>query len=836
MNHPVLARLAPWSIALLLTLLCAPLLLNGPLDRQTVRVGSDDRAVSRGMYDPEIGADGAPFRWTRPDVELRLQPQSLGWQRLTIELSAPLRAAPAPLTIERGGRPIATFAVEAAPRRYTLLLGPDGQREQRIALRIAPLAPPGETRALGVALTAVTIAGLNPAWQLPPAQLAALFAATLLLGLALRACGAGWLGALAQALFALISATMRHSDPRFAQRWDALLLTATLAAVFAVAWLLARRPAAPAAPAEEPNAPVATGKRLARIECGSLAVRRGFVLRAPFNRSALSHWPRSLWLALLFIAATALLFAPVWPMLGSAIVAPAGGGDAYEYLWKLRWFADALVQQRRSPAFAPQIYFPVGFDLALSEMTPANTLPGVPLTLLFGAPAAYNLLLAASYALTGLFAALLAARLGAGALGAIVCGLAVAFCQYRFLHTLTQLPLAGTQWMLLALYGVERFVATRQTRDLALAALGAALSAWSSWYYGPTFLALLGLYGLLRLPPRDLLGVVRSWRGPLAAALVLLAMLAPYAQPYVQARQTTRSTHPIESLRQLSARPADYLQPSEFHILWGVDGTFGMHRPYRDTERMLTLGPALLLLGLAGLARLLARRESRRLGVALAICGLVAFVFSLGPDIVIGGRRWDLPARFVYDHVPVLDSIRVWARAAFYLQIMLAMAAGLALRGWGTWRRGWRIAGALLALAVTVELANWPLAVLSVQPRPVDRWLASQPETGAFWPLPEPHTGLQEYATIGSRRPLIAGYGTFLPTDFAQDGARLGFPDARAAQTMRRLGGRFVVIEKRRMDALRPAWRAEAARLPGVTLGYEDAEYAVYVIEAIAPP
>src|SRR5262249_16262140 len=78
-------------------------------------------------------------------------------------------------------------------------------------------------------------------------------------------------------------------------------------------------------------------------------------------------------------AVTSALPFPLIPPFATHIVG-GYGGDNFEYLWKVQWFADALASGYGSPVFAPQVFYPTGADLTISELTPAHTLLGAPLT------------------------------------------------------------------------------------------------------------------------------------------------------------------------------------------------------------------------------------------------------------------------------------------------------------------------------------------------------------------------------------------------------------------------------------------------------------------------
>ncbi len=494
------------------------------------------------------------------------------------------------------------------------------------------------------------------------------------------------------------------------------------------------------------------------------------------------------------------------------------------YVWKLQWFADALAE-RRSPAFVPHLFYPGGYELAHSELTPAHTLLGLPLTQLVGATLTYNLLLIISTVLTALFTALLAHRLGAGRLGAFVASIGVGFCLWRYQHVLAHMPLFGTQWIILALYGLEGFIRRWRAHDALLVGTGVSLAAWSSWYYGPTLWIVLALWLLMRLPWREIRTFLTAWPAALVAPLVALALLAPYALPTLQILRGGENRHDYASLLLLSARPLDYLAPSRYHALWGEWAA--QIAPEVEGERLVAPGFALLALAGVGMWRW---RRSRVAWTLLGVA-MVCFVLSLGPELHIGERTFPLPALLAYEHVPVLRSIRAWSRMAFYVQICIALLAALSLTGFPQWRRVWQIAGVIVIGGVLLESAHaapWVWRT-STEPRPVDRWLATQPGSGATLQVPDLFSGPVEYYTLFTGRPSLTGYGTFVPDDALADMSSLRFfPSQRMLTTVRRLGGEYILVRRDLMDRELPGWRERAMRYPELVQVYEDEAMVVY--------
>ncbi|HMO59123.1 MAG TPA: hypothetical protein PKC19_17350, partial [Roseiflexaceae bacterium] len=681
----------------------------------------------------------------------------------------------------------ATINLTAQPRRYTILVAARhiNWRSNIVAFRSPTFRHADDERELGIVLFETIFRATRPATWLPPVQVVLSGLTALALAVALRRMGAGHERLLLVALFVAISLVMRQSDLRFSQRWEALLLTGGIAAAAICCCLL--RPA--------------------------------HQLAAPARRQLRHHE----WAIIgLFALLAALPLHQIWLRPGGLVLGPAG--DNFEYIWKMAWFVEAL-GERRSPTFVPHFYAPNGFELANSELTPANTLLGLPLTLLFGPVAAYNLLIYFSYLLAAIFAFLLARRLGAPLPGALVGAIGLAFCLFHFQHSMSQITIvSSTQWIILAFYGWEGFLQQRRIRDALITAIGITLAAWSSWYYGPTLVLVLALYAPLRLAPRDLATLAAAWRPLIALGLTLAALVLPYAHPYLQLSAVGATRHPIANIVPFSAEPIDLLEPSVYHIVWGE---YFLRNPIGGPERV-GFGLSLLLLALIGLWQ---QRRQRR-AWCLAVIAMAATIISFGPLLAIGDLQIPMPAMLINLHVPVLQSIRVWARMVYFAQIAVAMLAALAFIGYTGWSHRRRAVMLLLAIGVVFELLNRAPWVTTTDPRGVDRWLAQQPVAGSLVQVPDILAGYNEYYTLFSRRPLLLGYGTFVPSGSQLTVADMHtFPSQRALRTMRRLGVAYLVVARDKLDIERPEWRSAINQLGGLQLVYEDAGHTLYRVE-----
>ena len=114
------------------------------------------------------------------------------------------------------------------------------------------------------------------------------------------------------------------------------------------------------------------------------------------------------------------------------------------------------------PGKLPDIYYPSGYPLSFGEITPLHTFWGLPITLLVGEVASYNLLILISTVLSGFFTYLWLWTLTGNRAASVLGGLIFAFYPYRMARIAGHLPLVSTQGFPLFFLGAESFVEERK--------------------------------------------------------------------------------------------------------------------------------------------------------------------------------------------------------------------------------------------------------------------------------------------------------------------------------------------------------------------------------------
>jgi hypothetical protein len=184
-----LRLLAAW-LGLAFTLAAGTFWQHNERTNQQIIVGGDfDDGLLSGFHSREQSdfLANMPFRWTRPEAQLRLWglPQSVG--KLALDLMVPIGPGTTqPVTITIGERLIGSLVVGSDMRHYQLLVPPSGPGDLFIGLHIPRLVH-DDPRELGVVVTRIALTGIedHPAALLPELALLPLLPLALaLLGLA----------------------------------------------------------------------------------------------------------------------------------------------------------------------------------------------------------------------------------------------------------------------------------------------------------------------------------------------------------------------------------------------------------------------------------------------------------------------------------------------------------------------------------------------------------------------------------------------------------------------------------------------------------------------------
>jgi len=484
---------------------------------------------------------------------------------------------------------------------------------------------------------------------------------------------------------------------------------------------------------------------------------------------------------------TLLTVVMTWPQAARLTTDAWQHEDVFFNMWRLGWFAHALA---KSPAHVldGNIFYPESRTLTYSDAMVVESVVAAPL-LWTGVPPVlvHNLMMLGGIVLSAVGIFMLATTLTGSQTAGITAGIVFAFVPYRFDHFM-HLELQWTVWIPWAFWALHRTLETGSMRDAVLLGLFVTLQVMSSIYYGLFLIVLVSVCALFLL-----CGVRRGeMRSRLAGLTVAggtaAVLIAPYAFPYMAARQSL-GPRPEVQIVMFSARPSSYRAATDTNYLYG-DRSARMGRP----ERRLFPGVLPLLLALVGL--LLYAPSNQAL---MYLIGLVtAFEMSLG----LKGYTFS----FLYQHVPAFDGLRAPARLGILVVFFLAV---LAAYGQAALERAVsrRTRPALIVLIPAVLLLEYwvaplPLTAYPTAPPPLYQWLHTQPVgVVAEFPMPQDgspgHEPRYEYMSTFHQMPLINGYSGYYPESYVGRLYRLrGMPDDAALQALVADGVRYVIVHR----------------------------------------
>ena len=511
-------------------------------------------------------------------------------------------------------------------------------------------------------------------------------------------------------------------------------------------------------------------------------------------------------------------------ILGSA------GGDATSFVWLVRWYQKALFELKISPFFNPNLNYPQGWNFATTEISPAMVALALPGSLLFGPTWGYNFSMLLSFVLSGWGMYLWIRHLTGNDLAGLVAGMIFAFLPFRMAHVLIgHLNMAGTQWFPFYFWGLYDLLKQEKFswKPILMAGISAGLigATSPSYAYMTIILSAVFLLGFILFKGYTHLKDPVFWKslgifGVISLVLVGITML-PYLTLNTQNGLASRSVDYVVS--KYSASPTDFIIPSIWQFLWGgwVEKTFN---PEIAQEATLYIGAVAFILAAIGWVKRKRTGHPELLNIALLVA-FSAFILALGMDPHWLGRkiaslpvilqpifhRTDmpeihLPAYYLFEYLPFFSKMRVMMRFGLFTLIFSSMMAGLGahvlLSASSKGIRRW--VGVGLLVLVFVDFYPGVFTQFStLDARPVDYWLAAQPDTGAIAQFPFSYESSQGlvYDTLVSKKPYLGGFfGSNTTEQFQRIQPVMDeFPTAESVDLLKELGVAYVVVDLARI-------------------------------------
>jgi hypothetical protein len=350
--------------------------------------------------------------------------------------------------------------------------------------------------------------------------------------------------------------------------------------------------------------------------------------------------------------------------------------------------------------------------------------------------AAYNLLTLLSFPLAALTAYWLARYLTGSHAASLVTALAFAFAPVHLVQAAYHPQIAQVQWWPLYVLGLVAMV-DRMSLPRAVGGLLACAAVGLAAIDGGVIAALMApvLLAVFWAIRND------ADRNPwpfLRPALAVAALVAAGVVWILQTRPSLFGTgaglgYLLDDVAFFRARWWAYLTPPVDHTFLAPLAAPIFERSditLQLAEVQIYLGYGLLLPALAALPLAIAawNREPRwRFVPAVLAAAIAGLLLSLGPTSGACPPASLAPGCVLFNTVPML---RVYARFAILIQLLIALPAGLGLVMIAARSRRGRLIAAALAALLVVEYWPLPARAHDVLPTTAHRWLADTPIEG----------------------------------------------------------------------------------------------------------
>ena len=516
-----------------------------------------------------------------------------------------------------------------------------------------------------------------------------------------------------------------------------------------------------------------------------------------------AEWPRRLGefgLLLAFYGAAFLAYTWPWAShFSSALWCDAG--DGLQNVWNLWWVHTALAVEHTSPWFTSWLHFPHGTSLLGHTLNPWNGFLALPLIPTLGLARSHNLIVAASFAATGAFMALLARHVSGSTVGALVAGFAFTFSGYHWAHSQGHLQLVSLQFVPLFLLCFIRLLEKPGAGRGVLSGVVLALVLLCDHYYFFYCGLTVGLWLVMATAgwvPSGRLGR-RHASGLLAFALTAMALAGPLVFGLLKAQRTDPwiGAHDVRSY---SGDPLALIVPGAHWAFGSVTRGF-WERVGGPNEHSIHLGFATLLLAVLATGTVQPPRRDLRCWL---VTGAAFFVLALGPALRVAGVVLTpdiLPYRWLEWLLPPLRlsgvPVRMMVMVALVASLLAAVGWSRAIESTAVRTRRRAALGVVIAVLLVVDL--WPSA-RPLTPTEAPAWAVALRERpargGVFVGVPLGY-GPSLYVQTVHQKPMAGGFVARTPTSVERATAGvLGLYAQRRYRRLRQAGFDYLVTER----------------------------------------
>ncbi|MEW6619865.1 MAG: hypothetical protein AB1422_11115 [bacterium] len=386
-------------------------------------------------------------------------------------------------------------------------------------------------------------------------------------------------------------------------------------------------------------------------------------------------------------------------------------GDFGLTLWNLWWVKKALLELHTTPFFTSEIFYPTGTTLSLQQFAWDKLLLGIPLQLIMGRIAVYNLLFLFSVVVSGFGTYLLVKHLTDHRPSAFISGIIYAFCPYHLLHYGVLDPLSIEWFPFFCLYLLKMFEGNR-TKNAISGGIFLTLISLSSWYYmvfAFLFIIIFILYFLIF--EREKILCLNFIKQSLFMIITFGILIFPFAYPILKGFIT------FKPLRQIPMQTS----------LYGFSFS-----PFLSVCWFVFYGYIVIVLAASSLFKM-----KRYIAIFWIVIIFVFFILSVGPHPVFLGKIYDnIPLPMLILHkLPVLSLMRAPWRYMVMIMLCLAVLSGYTCKYFSRGKYAIMVL-TIISLLICLEYLIIPLPASKFTPSPIFAYLGKEKGDYAVLELP----------------------------------------------------------------------------------------------------
>ncbi|HYT36437.1 MAG TPA: hypothetical protein VEL49_04600 [Ktedonobacteraceae bacterium] len=355
--------------------------------------------------------------------------------------------------------------------------------------------------------------------------------------------------------------------------------------------------------------------------------------------------------------------------------------DQMQFIWTLYWWPYAI-SHHLNPLFSTYIWHPYGIDLSISPASvPGASFLALPITLLFGPVASYNLLIILGSALSAFLTFLIIHSLTKSYQAGVIAGLLFGFSTYQFVqvtHLHVELTFVIPLLGYLVLLWWEKKIGSRTFILLVGGCLTLQyLIAIEVFVTLTIFIAIAIIIFMLVYPEhfKQLLHFLLNLSGAYALCIILLS-------PFIYiALKNKIPTTPLYSAIRYSIDPLNFIIPTQATYI-GANAFAQLSNTFLGnlTENSAYLGIPVLAIILVYAIKYWHEKMTRVLFLTL----LCFMILSLGPKLHIAGYITIMLPEYFLNKLPIINQLlpsRLTVYSFFVASLMIGFWVGKNLTG-----------------------------------------------------------------------------------------------------------------------------------------------------------